>query len=235
MIEGLASSPRRGVTIALIGVDGSGKTTIARRLVGSLPMPAMYMYMGTNPEAASHELPTTRFKRAIRHRVAPSSQYQGGPPRRAADANLQPRSLASRLRSAGHVAGLMSEEIYRQVLVRRANRRGQTVIVDRHFLFDYFAHDVTDASGNRTLAQRVHGWLLRRLPRPEIVILLDAPANVVYARKREGRLEDLVSRRAEYLALVDSFPGIRMVDAARSLDEVEADVRSHVTAALTRP
>ena len=128
----------------------------------------------------------------------------------------------------------MTEELYRQVLIRRATRRGETVLVDRHFFFDYFAHDVTGAGGTRTVAQRAHGWLLRRLPRPQIVILLDAPAEVVYARKREGGLEELAILRREYLALAERFPTIRIVDAARPIDQVEADVRHIIDAATPR-
>ena len=232
MSERSATEPRSGRTIALIGVDGSGKTTIARRLATSIS--ATYVYMGTNPGSASHELPTTRWIRTLQQRLGRPARYEGGPPRRpAAGQSPKPPSVVRRLRSAAYVTRLMTEELYRQALIRRATRRGETVLVDRHFFFDYFAHDVTGASGTRTVVQRVHGWLLRRLPRPQVVILLDAPAEVVYGRKPEGRLEELVSRRREYLALAERFPAIRTVNAARSIDQVEADVRHIIDAALT--
>ena len=227
------AEPRSGRTIALIGADGSGKTTIARRLATSIP--ATYVYMGANPASASHELPTTRWIRNLQQRLGRDARYQGGPPRRPATGQPpQARSVIRKLRSAAYVTRLMTEELYRQVLIRRATRRGETVLVDRHFFFDYFAHDVTGASGTRTVAQRAHGWLLRRLPRPQIVILLDAPAEVVYGRKREGRLEELVILRRDYLALAERFPTIRTVDAARPIDQVEADVRHIIDAATPR-
>ena len=48
-------------TVALIGPDGSGKSTIGKRLAGALPFPMKYIYMGVNLEAGTHMLPTTRL------------------------------------------------------------------------------------------------------------------------------------------------------------------------------
>src|SRR6266571_1664289 len=50
-------------TVALIGPDGAGKTTIGRRLEQTLPLPVRYVYMGINYEASNHVLPTTRLIR----------------------------------------------------------------------------------------------------------------------------------------------------------------------------
>ena len=53
-------------TVALIGPDGAGKTTVARRLEGALGLPVRYLYMGVNPTSSNRLLPTTRLVRAIR-------------------------------------------------------------------------------------------------------------------------------------------------------------------------
>ncbi|MGH3091699.1 MAG: hypothetical protein ACRDOG_05135, partial [Gaiellaceae bacterium] len=55
-----------GFTVALIGPDGAGKTTVARRLEGSLEGPVKYLYMGVNPDASNHLLPTTRLAHALK-------------------------------------------------------------------------------------------------------------------------------------------------------------------------
>lgn len=34
-------------TVAIIGVDGAGKSTVARALEGSMPLRTKYIYMGT--------------------------------------------------------------------------------------------------------------------------------------------------------------------------------------------
>ena len=48
------------VTVALIGADGAGKTSVARALERSRDLPIKYLYMGINTEASNHMLPTTR-------------------------------------------------------------------------------------------------------------------------------------------------------------------------------
>src|SRR5690606_16626163 len=54
--------PHRGVfTVALIGPDGAGKSTISRKVVEMLDIPAKYLYMGVNLEASNLMLPTTRL------------------------------------------------------------------------------------------------------------------------------------------------------------------------------
>ena len=46
-----------GSTVALIGSDGAGKSTVARRVVERLPFPSEYLYMGVNLEASPVMLP----------------------------------------------------------------------------------------------------------------------------------------------------------------------------------
>ena len=43
-------------TVALVGLDGAGKTTIARRLAASAPDRIRHIYMGDNIHSATHAL-----------------------------------------------------------------------------------------------------------------------------------------------------------------------------------
>ena len=48
-------------TVALIGPDGAGKSTIGRKLQQISPIPMKYVYMGVNLESSNLVLPTTRL------------------------------------------------------------------------------------------------------------------------------------------------------------------------------
>src|SRR3712207_8707740 len=51
---------------------------------------------------------------------------------------------------------------------------------------------------------RSHGFVLAHVyPKPDLVVYLDAPPEVMLARKGEGSVEALARRRGEYLALAD--------------------------------
>ena len=66
------------VTVTLVGADGSGKTTLARRLVTQLGVPAKYIYMGVNGEASNIMLPTTWLWRCLWRQQGGSSD-KGSP------------------------------------------------------------------------------------------------------------------------------------------------------------
>jgi thymidylate kinase len=85
-------------------------------------------------------------------------------------------------------------------------------------------------------------WLLRLLwrliPRPDLVILLDAPPEVIQARKQEVPFAETARQRQAYLALVGSMRNGRVVDAGRPLEQVAGDVEDlivrHLAARLVR-
>ena len=60
---------RRGFTIALIGPDGAGKTTLAERLQQKLPFPIRYLYMGVSIESSNVTLPTSRLIAHIKKKL----------------------------------------------------------------------------------------------------------------------------------------------------------------------
>jgi len=223
-------SERRPPTVALIGPDGSGKSTIARRVASALPVPARYLYMGVNLESSTEMLPTTRLVLSAKRRA-------GGRPdmtARVATARPGAAGIGGTVRSVLRISAWIAEEWYRAALAARARRRGQVVIFDRHFFCDYYATDIrprAPGSGEppRALASRIHGAVLRRwYPRPDVTFLLDAPAAVLFARKREGTIESIEDRRADYLALADVLPAFAVVDVDRSIDAVVADLMDRI-------
>jgi thymidylate kinase len=216
------------VTVAIIGADGAGKTSVARALERSDELAIKYLYMGINSAASNHMLPTTRMLLAIR-RAFGRGDDQGGPPDRSRAEGRKRgglRALARETKACLLVLNQVCEEWYRVAVARRFERRGFVVLFDRHFFADYWAHDVAPAARARSLARRVHGRLLARLPRPDCTILLDAPAAVLFARKAEGTLEALERRRQEYLDLSAQLGNCTRVDATRTAQEVQAEVLS---------
>ncbi len=217
-------------TVALVGADGAGKTTIARRVErapagNGSGLRLKYLYMGANPEAATYRLPTTSLLLAVK-RALGRPTHQGGPPdpSRRTPARGPVRRTVRATKSALRMTNQVAEEWYRQMVAWWFRRRGFVVLFDRHFFCDHYAHDVA-ARGSIPLLRRLHGRLLQHVyPKPDLLIVLDAPANVLFARKGEGTPDLLEQRRREYLDLAGEVPHATIVDASRSEDEVTRDV-----------
>ena len=68
-------------------------------------------------------------------------------------------------------------------------------------------------------------WMI---PEPDIVFILDAPADVLYERKKELTLDELQRQTAEYRLVADSIKNAKIINVNRSIAEVVDDVTSTI-------
>ena len=207
--------------MALTGADGAGKSTVAAELVRTLGLPASYLYMGVNLETSRVVLPSTWLVLTVKRlRGGRPDLAPHGPSTGSGIPSSRRRRALSTLKQSLRIGNLVAEEWFRQALVHRSHRRGEIVVCDRHFYADYLAHDVADRAG-KPWPVRVHGYLLDRwYPRPDVVIALEAPPEVLLARKGEGTVESLRRRQEEYRLLRPEVRRYATVDATRPLPEV---------------
>ncbi len=220
--------------MAIIGPDGCGKSSVVAAVQARLGDRAATVYMGLNPRSGGAVLPTTHLRNRLRGQETPeaerSSRPGGATPARGASGPAPVRAARAAVRLANRVA----EETARHVRVRRLVRSGRIVLLDRDFLFDYDATDVRDP--HRSVERRIHGFVLTRLlPRPDLVVLLDAPAEVLYQRKGEWSIAYLEHRRADYRASLRLARRSVVVDATRPLGAVVEDVIRSIAGGAPRP
>ena len=187
----VAVAEDRGFSLALLGLDGAGKTTVAARLQQEVPWPTASLYMGVWRESALDRL-------------------------------VRPIQGAQLLLRMGRLR--------RTALVTRYHcALGRVVLLDRSIV------DATLPSGEVGWKWRLHAALvLRTAPDPDRMVFLDAPPEVVFARKGELGIEELQQRRAHYYELQGRFPQWVTIDADRPLEDVLADVNGVLWDELVR-
>ena len=222
-------------TVCLVGPDGVGKTTVARRIEATLPHPVKYIYMGLNTGAANYALPTTRLWSARRRRKWRKAGIRDFD-------ELQRIKRTSKITPipfyrwpdniARKVLGLVNnifEEWYRHFIAWVFEKRGYIVIFDRHFIYDFHGVNGNGQSSLYRAKRQIHDFILKKtISDPELVICLDAPSEIIFSRKNEFTIKEIDIKRRNYLSLAGMLDNFTIIDANKSLESVVSDASNRI-------
>lgn len=191
-----------GVTVVLCGADGSGKSTAARAVMdglGTTFSPSKVHHFHWKPPVFS-----TR-RRAAR---GPSTDPHAQPP----------RSMGVSLCYFGfHWVEFFLGSHLR---MRPFTFRGGLVLIDRYY-YDFFVDQ-------RRYRLRVPRAIVRLgeffIKQPDLVVLLDAPAEIFHNRKQEVPLAETERQRQAYRDLAGRLRNGHVVDATRPPEKVGAEI-----------
>jgi thymidylate kinase len=190
--------------IVILGPDGAGKSSVIQGLIGRLEQDGRIVKM-------RHLKPQILLRRrgaAVMIVVDP----HGKPPR-------------SALTSVVKILVWLMEEWYAYLF---QDDRKTLLICDRYY-HDLLVDPLRYRYGGPMGAARLVG---KMMPRPRLWLLLDAPAEILQARKQEVPLEETARQRSAYRAFVQCQKDHAIVDAAQPLDKVIADVEHIVIESL---
>jgi thymidylate kinase len=220
--------PRRGMVIALSGLDGAGKSTQAQAVRAALAtlgydVVAVWTPLGSN-------LRLRRLASAGRRLLArlPAGPYARGgrdPTQSLLSSYGDDTSAQGTARKAAVAVWTTVNALTNAVSFRRpaggTRFRGRIVIYDRYVL-----DTVVDLRFNFAGASsfRVQEKLVRLVaPTPRCAFLLDLPPETAHARKPDWSLAQTRMRAAIYGADHRRL-GVRLVDAQRPPDELTAEI-----------
>lgn len=210
-----------GLDVALLGPDGAGKSSLCAAIA----------------ELPSRQVPFTKAKyRRLYHRVLPTvgdleSKIRRKPRRARPDASdphgVSPRPTHVWLMFQAYytVDHWLSEIIWN----RRQLAHTNLVLHDRHPL-----EIVIDPKRYRYAGPMLFAKLFARLaPQPDLLIILDAPPEVIQARKQDVTFEETARQREAFRDLARSARNARVVDASQSFEKVMEDVIAEITELTT--
>jgi len=216
-----------GLMVAFLGTDGTGKSTVTARVEQNLA-PA---FSSTERYHRPVETVLWRMKQRMRqYRTrSPSAKPKGasasigeadGRPAQTLPSSAPPRKLPASLLKLGlwwadyTVLGYLLT-IYPRLV------KSTLVLFDRYYE-DLLVYPRSYRYGGPLWLARFVG---RLIPRPHLVILLDAPPEVIQARKKELTFEQTAYERKAYLKVVKGLSDAHVVDASKPLDEVVNEVQ----------
>lgn len=226
-----------GLTVALVGADGAGKSTIAGELATWLgwKLDTRLLYLGSTQPSRSTRWLYVGFRAARRTH-------------RAAEAHVPVLATpAAGLRDTAHALHCLAVVRDRLAALRsgqRAARSGRVVVFDRFPLLPLTGHDahrvldgprigdeVATAGLVRGLLARVERRCYRRFRAPDLVVALQVPPAVALARKPDHDA-DVVARKSRAVADLAATAPSRLpvvhVRADQPLDEVLLEVRRRI-------
>ncbi|BCL60055.1 hypothetical protein DGMP_07480 [Desulfomarina profundi] len=192
-------------TICFLGADGSGKSTVISAVANEL--------QGTTKIIAHYHLkPTWGKQENSSHPVT----------------NPHAKPARSALFSAGKIIfWLFTYWIDRFF---HGHKNPTLKIWDRYY-YDLLIDPKRYRYGAPMWFAKMIGTFV---PEPDLIILLDAPAEVIYARKKEVPLEETVRQRKAYLAFAHSRKNCIIIDTNKPVEESVAEACKQILDYLER-
>jgi thymidylate kinase len=204
-----------GLSMIMLGPDGVGKSSVIRAV--------RQQWAGAFPRTTARDFPPALLRRLLHRRM---------------EEPVLPHALPTRSYAASAVRAVLYWFLYCTL----GYYLGERLALARRTLFLHDRHLVDAMVDPKRYRYGGPMWLLRimwrLIPKPDLVVLLDAPTEVIQARKQEVAPEVTAAHRQAYHRLLDAMPNGVVVDATQALDDVVAEVngfiRQHLAARAVR-
>jgi thymidylate kinase len=212
---------RRGALIVFLGPDGCGKSSLTDALRSefrraSIRTEIIHLSRGQN-RLRLHKM-ASRFNPKA-HRLRDKGLYRGQWERSENPGALQ----LIRVYMKGAIFYLLFAIEWwfsYLLLILPELRRGKILLADRYI------YDILVGYKNRPV-HYFHGireWICKHYPLPDLTILLDAPPEIIHARKAEFGVTQLADTRRRYHEIARTF-GFQCLDTSISIEATLDDFR----------
>lgn len=198
-----------GMSIAILAPDGGGKSTIISQLTDSCSGSFDVSYKYFRPGL---------FKNVGQYKPNATPESKDNPnPHGKKPNGLLKSFIRFFIYNVDFLVGYF-------LIVWSAKIKRKLVIFDRYY-YDYFA-DIYRY--HYSFPKFVPRLFLFMIPSPDLTFILDAPAEVLFERKKELPIEELKRQREAFLKFAHNRKNVIVIDANRPIKDVVTDVTSKI-------
>jgi thymidylate kinase len=194
----------KGLLVAFLGPDGSGKTTLALNLASKNIFPSRYVYMG----ADNYILPTSHLIERISRGLRKKHNVPKMTEEKIHIFNRLLRYIKETVKLCHDMAEFLTRYLF---LSYRFYRKGYLVINDR-YIYDLLLD--RERFSRHPIIQKV---ILKILPKPDLLLFLETSTRTMHQRKGEHSLETLESMRQGYRFLQRHFHNLQIIETGNSV------------------
>ncbi len=205
-----------GFFIVLIGPDGSGKTTVSRKLIESQSIKRIfpgqkyyYRNFGIFPEIKKIS------KKVVGH--TPKNIVYSK------DSNFK----FSFFRSVVYIVYYGFEYFFARILVKREKKKGTLIVFDRYF-YEYFLQRAYN---------KCPRWIIsffeKIIVKPDLIVFLKNDSKVIYARKKDISLNEIENQNNLCQKIIDRNPGRGLIiETNMDADAVAVEIQKSILSIL---
>lgn len=201
------------IIYCITGIDGAGKTTLAKKLVASLNqhgLGAIYIYGRTFPVISRLIISLGRSSILRKHSIWRNySEYTA----------IKKRTMTNPvLRAIYTITVLM--DYYLQIWVKLLIRSfGKRIIVLDRYIYDTIISDLAvHLNYSSAYTEEAIQRGLSILPRPDVVFLIDLPEEIAYARKDDIPHIDYLKERRAFYQMLEAWPEVVLIKGESPLE-----------------
>lgn len=214
----------KGLFVVIIGPDGSGKTTVADAIEKECL--ATYGMMATRIHGGFNILPHLKilrkaFAALLRKEMRPDPDYTI----KHSGAIAKPHNLS---RSFVYLIYYYWDYLLGHCFVKKQKQLGRLILADRYF-YDYFYQ-----RGNMNLPHGLLRVLCNFIPRPDVLIFLNADAQAIYDRKNELTTDEIERQQKIITKILAWLPNSITVESDQHLSATMSKISEMITRKLKK-
>lgn len=217
------SRTRFGLFVAVIGPDGSGKTTLCN-VLAEWWKTQFHFSQAIHVHGGFRVLPPLKIlRRAWAKLTGKPMKPDVDFTQRHSGSSVRPHSL---IRSLAYLCYYLWDYVLGHLIVFRHKGKNRLVIADRYF-YDYFLHLANS---------RLPAWLIRYanwfIPKPDLVVLLDADPEEIYRRKDELTVQEITRQQDAMREISRWLPNCIWINTGKGVAETARQAQTAMLRAM---